>query len=83
MPWIAEKNFMLFVNAYTDNTGTPMINESLSFKRAAQVASFIQSLGVDETMLRPKGLGEAHMIATNETPEGQRMNRRVEVIIRR
>lgn len=83
LPWIGEKNFMLFVNAYTDNTGTPMINESLSFKRASQVAGFIQSLGVDETMVQPKGLGEAHMIATNETPEGQRMNRRVEVIIRR
>ncbi|MCD6013037.1 MAG: hypothetical protein K0Q79_2899 [Flavipsychrobacter sp.] len=84
LPWMNSKGgFMLYVNAYTDNTGTPMINESLSYKRANQVAQFIQTLGVDETMIQAKGLGEAHMIATNETPEGQWMNRRVEVIIRR
>lgn len=83
LPWISGKEYMLFVNAYTDNTGSPMINETLSFKRANQVAQFIQTLGVHETMIQAKGLGEAHMIATNETPEGQRMNRRVEVIIRR
>ncbi len=83
LPWMNGTGFVLYVNAYTDNTGSPMINESLSYKRANQVAQFIQTLGVDETQIHAKGLGEAHMIATNETPEGQRMNRRVELIIRR
>ncbi len=83
LPWMNGKGFVLFVNAYTDNTGSPMINESLSYKRANQVAQFIQTLGVDAMQIHAKGLGEAHMIATNETPEGQWMNRRVEVIIRR
>jgi outer membrane protein OmpA-like peptidoglycan-associated protein len=82
-PWMAEKNFMIYVNAYTDNTGTPMINEELSHKRAALVANAIVSLGVDENMVQAKGLGEAHMITGNETEEGRKRNRRVEIIIRR
>jgi len=83
LPWINGKSFMLFVNAYTDNTGSPMINEELSSKRAAQVSKLVQTMGVDQTMIRSKGWGEARMIATNETPEGQRKNRRVEIILRR
>jgi len=82
-PWAAEKGFILYVNAYTDNTGTPMINEELSQARAALVAREILSLGIDETMIQAKGLGEAHMIATNDTPDGQKKNRRVEIILRR
>ena len=82
-PWISEKGFMMYVNAYTDNTGTPMLNEELSAKRAMLVTSEITALGIYETMVVSKGWGEAKMIATNETEEGQRMNRRVEVIITR
>ncbi len=82
-PWAFEKSFMLYVNAYTDNTGTPMINEELSYRRANQVFQYIQTFGIDEHMVRAKGWGESRMIATNETPEGQRQNRRVEIIIRR
>ena len=83
LPFTLEKSFMLYVNAYTDNTGTPMINESLSFKRANQVSAFIQTMGISETMIQAHGLGESRMIATNQTPEGQRQNRRVEITIRR
>jgi outer membrane protein OmpA-like peptidoglycan-associated protein len=83
LPWLNGKSFVLYVNAYTDNTGTPMINEQLSHQRASQVAKYITTLGVDETMIQPKGWGEAKMIANNTTPEGQRMNRRVEIVLKR
>ncbi len=82
-PWMDSKSFMIFVNAYTDNTGTPMINEQLSYQRATQVMKYILSIGVDETMIQAKGWGEAKMIAPNTTPEGQRKNRRVEILLRR
>ncbi len=82
-PWIESKEIVVFINAYTDNTGTPMINEELSAKRAAQVAKFVTSLGIDDTQVQAKGWGEAKMIAPNDNEEGQRMNRRVEVILRR
>ncbi|MFI5196315.1 MAG: OmpA family protein [Chitinophagales bacterium] len=82
-PWLAQGGYIISVNAYTDNTGTPMINEELSHKRAALVAKQVMSIGVDETMVRAKGWGEAKMIAPNDTEEGQRKNRRVEIIIKR
>jgi len=82
-PFLDGKDFTIYVNAYTDNTGTPIINEQLSYERARQVSKQIMTLGVNEAKIIPKGWGEARMIATNETEEGQRMNRRVEIIIRR
>ena len=83
LPWLEEKGIVMYVNAYTDNTGTPMINEELSYKRAAIVAKEIVSLGIDEASLQSKGWGEAKMVAPNDTEDGQRKNRRVEVIVKR
>jgi outer membrane protein OmpA-like peptidoglycan-associated protein len=82
-PWAFQKNYIVVVNAYTDNTGNPMLNEELSYKRAGIVSKEILSMGVDETAVLAKGWGEAKMIATNETDAGRRTNRRVEVRIRR
>jgi len=82
-PWLGEKAVVVMVNAYTDNTGTPMINETLSYKRAAIVAEEVISLGIPELNVVAKGWGEAKMIASNDTEEGQRKNRRVEIILRR
>jgi outer membrane protein OmpA-like peptidoglycan-associated protein len=82
-PWLEEKGIVIYINAYTDNSGTPMINESLSFKRANIVKQEIMSLGLDDTMLEAKGWGEANPIAPNDTDEGRLKNRRVEIIVRR
>ena len=82
-PWLSQAGYIISVNAYTDNTGTPMINEELSHKRAQLVAKQVVSLGVEETSVQAKGWGESKMIAPNDNEEGQRKNRRVEIIIRR
>lgn len=82
-PWLEEKGIVIYVNAYTDNTGTPMINETLSFKRSEIVAKEIVSMGIDESMVEAKGWGEANPIASNDTEEGRRKNRRVEIIVKR
>ncbi len=82
-PWIDAKGIVVFINAYTDNTGTPMLNEELSYKRSTLIANEVKVYGIDESMIQAKGWGEAKMIAPNETEEGQRKNRRVEIIIRR
>jgi outer membrane protein OmpA-like peptidoglycan-associated protein len=82
-PWLEEKGIVIYVNAYTDNTGTPMINETLSFKRSEIVAKEIISMGIDESMVEPKGWGEANPIASNDSEEGRSKNRRVEIIVKR
>ena len=58
-----------------------MINEELSTKRANIIAKTLVSLGAEESYIRAKGWGEAKMIAPNTTEEGQRKNRRVEIVI--
>jgi len=70
------------INGYTDNTGTPIINEQLSYTRAGLVSKEIEKIGVANANLRAHGWGEADPVATNETEEGRNVNRRVEVIIR-
>lgn len=82
-PFIMDKHVSIMVNGYTDNTGTPLINEQLSFMRAGLVAKEINALGVEQELIRSQGWGEANPIAPNDTEEGMTRNRRVEVIIRR
>ncbi len=82
-PWMDEKGIMFFVSAYTDNTGTPLINEELSYKRAGLITRELVRLGVEELTILSKGYGESKMIAPNDTEEGRRKNRRVEVMIKR
>jgi len=82
-PWLHQKNCMIIVNAYTDNTGNPMLNEELSARRAAMVSKEIMGMGIDELGIVAKGWGEANTLVPNDTEEGRRTNRRVEVRIRR
>jgi outer membrane protein OmpA-like peptidoglycan-associated protein len=82
-PYLTNKAYTILVNAYTDNTGTPMINEQLSTQRARQVSRQMQTLGIPARLITAKGWGEANTIASNDTEEGQRTNRRVEIIIRK
>jgi len=83
-PWLEDpRGVMVFINGYTDNSGTPMINEELSYQRAGLVAREIMDMGWNEMSLKTQGWGEANPVAPNETEEGQSMNRRVEVVIRR
>jgi len=81
-PWAKEKEITMYVNGYTDNTGTPMLNEELSYKRAKIVSKEVIAQGFDESLVHSKGWGEAKMIASNDTEEGKSTNRRVEIIIR-
>lgn len=83
-PWVLESTpVTIYVNGYTDNTGTPMINEELSYMRAGLVAKEIEAMGIDILNIHTKGWGEADPLDLNDTEDGRSWNRRVEVIIRR
>ena len=60
-----------------------MLNEQLSYLRAGLVQKEIAKMGIDETMMKAQGWGEASTIAPNDTEQGRDKNRRVEVVIRR
>jgi outer membrane protein OmpA-like peptidoglycan-associated protein len=83
-PWATDKEGLhIQVNGYTDNSGTPLINEELSHMRASLVAREIIDMGFDPLAVHTEGWAEADPVAPNDTEEGMQMNRRVEVIIRR
>lgn len=83
-PWLDHVGgYVFYVNGYTDNSGTPMINEELSYLRAHLVSSMLLYMGINEMNIHTKGWGEANPITDNDSEEGKNRNRRVELIIRR
>jgi outer membrane protein OmpA-like peptidoglycan-associated protein len=81
-PWKDKKDIHIFVNSYTDNTGTPLINEQKSAIRAHVVADALIQMGFAQDILSATGFGEANALTPNDTPEHQDKNRRVELIVR-
>ena len=77
------------VNGYTDNVPIgPGLkrqgvtsNQILSEKRADNVMQFMISKGVNPNLISAQGFGEADPVASNDTPEGQAQNRRVELTL--
>ncbi|KQM21553.1 OmpA family protein [Novosphingobium sp. Leaf2] len=74
-------NALLLVVGYTDSTGTPEFNQTLSEKRAGNVVNYLQQAchWKPYRMLTPTGMSEADPLADNSTPEGKAQNRRVSV----
>jgi outer membrane protein OmpA-like peptidoglycan-associated protein len=75
-------NTTIAVEGFTDSTGSAAYNERLSERRAASVASYIESLGVRSARVDTIGYGESRPRATNSTASGRQLNRRVEIHIR-
>jgi len=69
------------VQGHTDNTGMAENNRKLSEKRAQSVVGFLVSRGIDQERLQWAGYGEENPVATNETEEGRRLNRRTTIKI--
>lgn len=68
------------VLAHTDTTGTPQINQALSNKRAAAVATYLGTHGVSKARIASKGLGETSPLYNPDVSETERAaNRRVEI----
>jgi outer membrane protein OmpA-like peptidoglycan-associated protein len=71
----------ILVTGHTDFDGTEQYNQSLSEGRAKSVSGYIMSRGINSHRLSVIGLGEGEPVATNETTEGKKLNRRVEIAI--
>ncbi len=76
-------NIQIIVNGYTDNTGTPIINEQVSYKRANTIAKELTDMGFNPGIIVTQGWGEANPKVPNDTEEQRGQNRRVEIIIRK
>ncbi len=56
-------------------------NWELSAHRALSVLHYLESRGISSTRLSATGYGEFRPVASNATPEGRQLNRRVEIVI--
>ena len=66
------------ISAHTDSIGGDNYNFELSQKRASSVVDYIIIGGIEKKRVIPKGYGEKIPKASNSTPEGRAVNRRVE-----
>lgn len=69
------------IDGYTDARGSDAHNQGLSERRAASVRAAFDAMGVTRARFSVVGHGEADPVATNATPQGMRLNRRVEVTL--
>jgi outer membrane protein OmpA-like peptidoglycan-associated protein len=72
-------NRSVSVEGHTDAVGADAYNQDLSERRANSVMDYLVGKGLPASRLSAKGFGESNPIATNETPEGRALNRRVEL----
>lgn len=71
--------FQVYVDGYTDITGSVSYNVKLSSKRAKSAKTYLKTLGVKESDFVLTYHGPKHPVASNKTKEGRKLNRRVEI----
>lgn len=71
----------VLVEGHTDSGGSESFNLILSQKRAEAVKKAMVERGVAESRIQAKGFGETQPVASNQTYNGRRQNRRVEIFI--
>ncbi len=69
------------ISGHTDNTGREAHNLTLSKQRADVVAEYLVDNGVSIDRVATSGLGSSKPIADNNTEDGRKKNRRVELLI--
>lgn len=82
------ENKTIRVVGHTDNVpianvlqGTFPTNWELSVARATNVVRFLQDVGIPPQRMAVSGRGEYDPVAPNDTPEGRRKNRRIEIML--
>jgi len=75
------RKIQISIFGHTDNTGDVEYNQRLSEWRAQSVARYLIDGGVAAKRIAIVGYGESRPSATNETAEGRRTNRRIELLL--
>jgi len=71
----------LSIAGHTDSTGSAAHNQRLSERRAGSVQNHLLSANVHPARLSAYGFGQTQPLVSNATPEGRRLNRRVDITI--
>ena len=76
-----HKEEKFHIAGHTDNTFTKEFNQALSQKRADTVKNYLISQDINPSRLTATGYGEDKPVSSNDTREGRKENRRVEIIL--
>jgi len=72
----------LVIEGHTDSFGSDASNQELSQARADAVLQYLLANSpLSPADVRALGYGESRPVANNETPEGRRRNRRIDIVI--
>ncbi len=76
-----EKGYVVEVAGFADKTGKAALNQTLSETRANAVIRYLEQQGniPIHRILTPAGMGTTHEAADNNTSDGRKLNRRVEI----
>jgi len=79
------RNHNVGIEGHTDNQPIKYSgwksNWELSTHRALSVLHYLEEKGINPSRLSAIGYGEYRPVASNDTPEGRQLNRRVEIVI--
>jgi outer membrane protein OmpA-like peptidoglycan-associated protein len=74
--------YWMEIEGHTDAIGSDQYNVRLSEARAYSVRDYLVQAGIAQNrIVAIRGFGKTRPVATNDTPEGRQMNRRVEIVI--
>jgi outer membrane protein OmpA-like peptidoglycan-associated protein len=72
---------LISIMGYTDSLGNEWYNRKLSQTRANMVRDFFLERGIQPAKIKAVGKGAVNPLASNDTADGRRKNRRVEIFI--
>lgn len=82
---VQDEIYLININGHTasvDYQYYPVSSWTLSGERATNIAIFMEDeKAIDPKKLRPIGYGNNYPVASNDTEEGRRQNRRVDMVI--
>jgi general secretion pathway protein A len=76
---LQNPTLVMIIRGYTDDAGSDIYNKKLSAFRANIVKSYFVGQGVDPSRIKGIAMGEENQLKPNNTYEGRKANRRVEV----
>ncbi|MDR0953598.1 MAG: OmpA family protein [Elusimicrobiota bacterium] len=72
----------IIITGHTDNFGTRAQNKKISLDRAKEVAQYFIANGIPKDKVEYYGMADERPIASNDTEEGRKSNRRVEITLK-
>ena len=77
----AYPSLAIRIEGNTDSTGDDAINDPLSGERAEAVKQALIQGGIAASRVTTRERGDTKPVASNQTPAGRQMNRRIDVVI--